>query len=148
MNYTEFRELLGSYLEESLDEEKRRVFRRHLRECAPCRERAMSEDPTLLFAAATETPASEVDVEGCAVAVVAQIRQQRLARSLSRRRRPWLAAAAAIVIMIVIFIQFPQTAAQEKKKQPKFALRPEVPQFLSFNSPRECPAAAQRASFL
>ena len=100
MNCTEFRELLGSYLEESLDEEKRRAFRRHLRECAPCRERAMSEDPTLLFAVAAETPASEADVEGCAVAVVAQIRQQRLARSLSKRRRPWLAAAAAIVIMI------------------------------------------------
>jgi predicted anti-sigma-YlaC factor YlaD len=100
MNCTEFRELLGSYLEESLDEERRRVFRRHLRECAPCRERAMSEDPTLLFAAATETPVSEADVEGCAVAVVAQIRQQRLARSVSRRRRPWLAVAAAVVIMI------------------------------------------------
>lgn len=100
MNCTEFRELLGSYLEESLEEERRRVFRRHLRECASCRKRALSEDPTLLFSAAPEMPVSEADVEGCAAAVTAQIRQQRLARSLSRRRHPWLAAAAAAVIMV------------------------------------------------
>ena len=100
MNCMEFRELLGSYLEESLEEERRRMFRRHLRECASCRERAVSEDPTLLFAAAPETPVSEADIEACAAAVTAQIKQQRLARSLSRRRRPWLAAAAAAVIMI------------------------------------------------
>ena len=100
MDCQEFHELLASYLEESLEEERRRVFRRHLRECPSCRERALSEDPTLLFAAAPETPVSEADVEGCAAAVTAQIRQQRLVRSLSRRRRPWLAAAAAAVIMI------------------------------------------------
>ena len=100
MDCQEFHELLGSYLEELLEEERRRVFRRHLRECASCRERALSEDPTLLFATAPEMPVSEADVEGCAAAVTAQIRQQRLARSLSRRRRPWLAVAAAAVIMI------------------------------------------------
>jgi predicted anti-sigma-YlaC factor YlaD len=100
MNCMEFRELLGSYLEESLEEERRRMFRRHLRECASCRERAVSEDPTLLFAAAPEPPASEADIEACAAAVTAQIKQQRLARSLSRRRRPWLAAAATAVIVI------------------------------------------------
>jgi len=100
MNCLEFRELLDSYLEESLEEERRRMFRRHLRECASCRERAVSEDPTLLFAAAPETPVSEADIEACAAAVTAQIKQQRLARSLSRRRRPWLAAAAAVMIMI------------------------------------------------
>jgi predicted anti-sigma-YlaC factor YlaD len=97
MDCQKFHELLGSYLEESLEEERRRVFRRHLRECPSCRERALSEDPTLLFAAAPEMPVSEADIEG---AVTAQIRQQRLARSLSRRRRSWLAAAATAVIMI------------------------------------------------
>lgn len=100
MNCLEFRELLDAYLEESLEEERRRMFRRHLRECASCRERAVSEDPTLLFAAAPETLVSEADIEACAAAVTAQIKQQRLARSLSRRRRPWLAAAAAAVILI------------------------------------------------
>jgi stage V sporulation protein SpoVS len=95
MNCTEFRELLGSYLEESLTEERRRMFRRHLCECASCRERALSEDPTLLFATAPETPVSQAEIEGCAAAVTAQIRQQRLARSLSRHRRPWLAVVPA-----------------------------------------------------
>ena len=95
-----FRELLDSYLEESLDEDRRRSIRSHLRECASCRERALSDDPSLLFAAAPETPASQADVEACAAAVTARIRQQRLARRLHRRRRPWLAAAAAVVIMI------------------------------------------------
>jgi len=100
MNCTEFRELLGSYLEESLTEERRRMFRRHLCECTSCRERAVSEDPTLLFSAAPETPVSQAEIEGCAAAVTAQIRQQRLARGLSRRRHPWLAVAAAVMIMI------------------------------------------------
>ena len=100
MNCLEFRELLDAYLEESLEEERRRMFRRHLRECASCREQAVSDDPTLLFSAAPETPVSEADIEACAAAVTTQIKQRRLARSLSRRRRPWLAAAAAAVIMI------------------------------------------------
>ena len=100
MDCNVFRELLSSYLDESLEEDRRESFRRHLRECAPCRERALSEDPSLLFAAAPEPIASQQNVETCAVAVTARIRQQRLARRLQRGRRPWRAAAAAIVIMI------------------------------------------------
>ncbi len=100
MDCNVFQELLSSYLDESLEEDGRGSFRRHLRECASCRELALSEDPSLLFAAAPEQIASQQDVEACAVAVTARIRQQRLARRLQKGRRPWLAAAAAIVIMI------------------------------------------------
>ena len=95
-----FQELLSSYLDESLEEDRRQSFQRHLRDCASCRESALSEDPSLLFAGAPESVISQADVEACAVAVTARIRQQRLAHRLQRRRRPWLAAAAAVVIMI------------------------------------------------
>ena len=100
MDCNVFRELLSSYLDESLEEDRRRSFQRHLRECASCRESALSEDPSLLFAWAPEPVISQQDVEACAAAVKARIRQQRLAHRLQRRRRSWLAAAAAVVIMI------------------------------------------------
>lgn len=94
----EFREMLEPYLEERLDEELRPEFRRHLRECPECRRRAVAEDPSLLFALAGTKEADPIRVEACAQAVTAQIRQQRLARRISARRRPWLAAAAAVAI--------------------------------------------------
>ena len=100
MDCNVFRELLSPYLDESLEEDRRRSFQRHLRECASCRESALSEDPSLLFAWSPEPVISQQDVEACAAAVKARIRQQRLAHRLQRRRRPWLAAAAAVVIMI------------------------------------------------
>jgi predicted anti-sigma-YlaC factor YlaD len=100
MDCNVFRELLNSYLDESLEEDRRQSFQRHLRECASCRESALLEDPSLLFASAPEPVISQADVDACAVAVTARIRQQRLAHRLHRRRRPWLAAAAAIAIMI------------------------------------------------
>ena len=100
MDCNVFQELLSSYLDESLEEDRRQSFQRHLCDCASCRESALSEDPSLLFAGAPESVISQTDVEACAVAVTARIRQQRLAHRLQRRRRPWLAAAAAVVIMI------------------------------------------------
>jgi predicted anti-sigma-YlaC factor YlaD len=100
MDCNVFQELLSSYLDESLEEDRRQSFQRHLCDCASCRESALSEDPSLLFAGAPESVISQADVEACAVAVTARIRQQRLAHRLRRRRRPWLAAAAAVVIMI------------------------------------------------
>jgi predicted anti-sigma-YlaC factor YlaD len=100
MDCNAFRELLNSYLDETLEEDRRQSFQRHLRECASCRESALLEDPSLLFASAPEPVISQADVDACAVAVTARIRQQRLAHRLHRRRRPWLAAAAAIAIMI------------------------------------------------
>ena len=95
-----FREMLDSYLEELMDEEQRRSFRDHLRECSLCRDWALSRDPSMLFAVADAAPANPARVEACAVAVTAQIRQQRLSSRLRHRRRPWLAAAAAVVVAI------------------------------------------------
>jgi anti-sigma factor RsiW len=94
----DFREMLGPYLEEKLEEERRPEFRRHLRECPECRRWAVAEDPSLLFALAGMKEADPIRVEACAQAVTAQIRQQRLARRMGARRRPWLAAAAAVAV--------------------------------------------------
>jgi predicted anti-sigma-YlaC factor YlaD len=95
-----FREQLNSYVEESMDEDRRHSFRRHLRECGGCRKWALASDPSLIFAIDDEMPDDAKAVENCAGAVAAQIRQQRLSRRLRGRRRPWLAAAAAMVMVV------------------------------------------------
>lgn len=100
MECTEFRRELDAYLEEGLEEDRRLLFRRHLRECASCGDWARSVEPSLLFAVADTEPVDLARVEACAAAVTAQIRQQRLAGRLEARRRPWLAAAAAAVLVL------------------------------------------------
>ena len=101
MDCTEFHQLLDSYLEETLDEARRPLFRSHLRECSSCSEWARSEEPGLLFAMAESKPVDLARVEACAVAVTGQIRQQRLAGRLQRNRKPWLAAVAAVAVAVV-----------------------------------------------
>jgi len=61
----------------------------------------VGRDPSLLFVAAMPAEPDPVRVEGCAEAVLAQLRQQRLSRRLAPRRRRWLAAAAAVVVAVV-----------------------------------------------
>jgi len=92
--------MLGPYLDESLEEEPRLKFRHHLRECASCRQWAVASEPSLFFALAGQGKADPARVEACAEAVTARIRQARLARRMTGRRRPWLAAAAALVVMV------------------------------------------------
>ena len=101
MECTEFRELFDTYVAEALDETRRPLFRRHLSECSSCGEWARSQEPSLLFAMAESRPVDLARVEACAVAVTAQIRQQRLAGRLQRTRRPWLAAVAAVAVAVV-----------------------------------------------
>jgi anti-sigma factor RsiW len=98
MNCEIFREMIGSYVDETLDEDQRKWFRRHLRECAPCREIALEHEPTLMFTAARAQPVAPESTDACAAAVRARIRQDRLQRRLNRRR-PWMAAAAAVVVL-------------------------------------------------
>jgi len=100
MNCEIFLEMIGSYVNESLDEDDRRWFRSHLRECATCRESALREEPSLLFAMAPAVPAGPDEIAACTTAVIGRIRQDRLQRRLHRRRRPWLAAAAAAIMAV------------------------------------------------
>jgi anti-sigma factor RsiW len=99
MNCEIFREIVGSYVDETLDEDQRKWFRHHLRECARCREVALEQEPTLMFATARDQRAAPEKTEACAAAVQARIRQDRLLRRL-QRRRPWMAAAAAAVVVL------------------------------------------------
>jgi predicted anti-sigma-YlaC factor YlaD len=101
MDCSEFRVLLDAYLEDTLEKDSRLVVRSHLSDCASCGEWARSVEPSLLFAMAESGPVDLARIEACAVAVTGQIRQQRLARRLQRRRRPWLAAAAAAAVALV-----------------------------------------------
>ena len=100
MNCEIFREMIGSYVDETLEEGRRLWFRTHLRECPTCRESALREEPSLLFAMAPVAQAEPEAIEACATAVLGRIRQDRLERRLQRRRRPWLAAAAAAIMVI------------------------------------------------
>jgi hypothetical protein len=99
MECNEFRRLLDAYLGDSLDEDRRTEFRRHLVECKSCGGWARGEDPSLIFAAAGAGTVDMARVEACVTSVTSQIRQQRLAGRLRARRRPWLAAAAAALLV-------------------------------------------------
>ncbi len=100
MNCEIFREMIGSYVDETLDEDRRGWFRSHLRECVACRNRALREEPSLFFTAAQDPPTDTEAVEACVSSITARIRHDRLERRLSRNRRPWLAAAAAAIIVV------------------------------------------------
>jgi anti-sigma factor RsiW len=100
MNCGIFRELIGSYVDETLEEDRRLWFRTHLRECPTCRESALREEPSLFFAMAPAVPGEPDAIEACVTAVTGRIRQDRLERRLHRRHRPWLAAAAAAIILV------------------------------------------------
>ncbi len=101
MDCTEFRHQLDAYLEETMEEDGRPDFRRHLCECSSCETWARSVEPCLLFVTAQPLPDDLARIEACAAAVTGQIRQQRLAGRLRGHRRPWLAAAAACVLALV-----------------------------------------------
>jgi anti-sigma factor RsiW len=102
MQCSEFRNTLEHYLDDVLDENRRESFRRHLRACPECRSWAIGVEPTIVFAA-VETPAPNPDrIAACTASVMAQIRQQRLARELRPRGKWWLAAAAAAVLAVVV----------------------------------------------
>lgn len=100
MECSSFRRQLPPYLEESLDDATRARVRDHLATCADCRSWAVAEDPTLLLVASQPAETSPVEVDNCARAVMAQVRQRRLERRLGGRRRPWLAAAAVAVMAV------------------------------------------------
>jgi len=96
----EFREELDQYLADTLEPTERETFRGHLRSCTSCRDWAVLSEPTLAFSALEPRSPDSMRVEECAHNVLAQIRQDRIARRLRWRRRPWLAAAAAVVVAI------------------------------------------------
>ena len=100
MNCGIFSEMIESYVDETLEEDRRLWFRAHLRECPTCRESALRKEPSLLFAMAPPAPSEPEAIEACATAVIGRIRQDRLERRLHRRHRPWLAAAAAAIILV------------------------------------------------
>jgi anti-sigma factor RsiW len=100
MNCEIFRELIGSYVDETLEEERRAWFRSHMQDCSACRVSALRQDPSLLFDTAQDPPDDLWAIETCVSSVTSRIRQERLEHRLAQRRPPWLAAAAAAVIVI------------------------------------------------
>jgi predicted anti-sigma-YlaC factor YlaD len=100
MQCNEFRDALEGYLADTLTADDRMAFREHLGSCEPCRNLAVAEEPTLMFAAMPERSSAPEEVDRCVAAVSAMIRQERLQSRLRSPRRGWLAAAAALVLVI------------------------------------------------
>ena len=101
MSCETYRDLLPAYLDDSLDEVRRAGFRAHLRSCDRCREFALAEDPTLIFALARQVEPEPAQIESCVAAVMSGIRRDRLERRLRPSRRPWLVAAAAVLVTVI-----------------------------------------------
>ena len=118
MNCEIFGETIGSYVDETLDEDRRKWFRHNLRECASCRESALKVEPSLIFATTTAKPAPPEAIEACTAAVTARIRQDRFERRLHHRRRPWMAAAAAVLMVISGGIAWRTIVGDEGNGQP------------------------------
>lgn len=95
-----FRRQLEPYLAETLEGDVRVAWRAHLGQCPECREWALGEEPTLLFAALPGPEPESARVAACATAVTALIRHQQLERRLRKDRKLYLAAAAAVLILL------------------------------------------------
>lgn len=121
MQCSEFRDALEQYLDDGLDESTRESFRRHLRACPECRTWAIGLEPTLVFAAVEPPAADSRRVAECTASVMAQIRQERLARGLRPRRTRWLAAAAGLMIAIVAGVGW-RLAQDERSASPTTAV--------------------------
>jgi predicted anti-sigma-YlaC factor YlaD len=118
MNCEIFREMVGSYVDETLEEDRRQWFRHHLRECASCRESALKQEPSLIFATTTAKPAAAESVDACVAAITARIRQDRFEHRLHNRRRPWMAAAAAAVMVVSGGLVWRTIIGDEKNVKP------------------------------
>ncbi len=101
MNCDLFEELIEAYLADTLDEPQRGAFREHLGSCGYCREQALRVDPSLMLSALRPRAEDHQKIEAVTQAVMGQIRQQRIDRSIRGRRRQWLAAAAMVVVSLM-----------------------------------------------
>jgi len=104
----------GDYLRDALPAPQRRILRDHLAACAECRDLAVAQDPTMLFARALpqeELPAGEKQQFLSAVRTgVAFAQTERRIRRTSRRR--FAGAAAAAVAFGALILMVPGGAAR------------------------------------
>ena len=100
MNCDEFLRLLPLYLDEKLEGDRRADWRRHLRECRSCRNRALAEEAGLFPVLGTPPDIDVAGVEHCVLSLGAMIRQERLRKRMRPARKWWYAAAAAVLLLI------------------------------------------------
>ena len=98
----------GDYLRDALPAPQRRILRDHLAACAECRDLAVAQDPTMLFARPfpqEELPADEKERILSAVRTgVAFAETERRIRRTSRRRFAGAAAAAAAFGALLVMV--------------------------------------------
>lgn len=100
MNCRDLSRLLPLYLDDELDESRRKELRAHLGSCEICRARAMEEDPAMFFLSSSQKPVDSEGVERCLRDLGAMIRQERLRKRIRRPQRWWYAAAAAMLLVL------------------------------------------------
>lgn len=101
-------DLLDAYLADELDGHRRDALRAHLRSCSACLAAATRYDASLLFAAALPSEPDASRLDEVTRSVLGQIRQQRLASRIERRRPRWLAAAAVAVLSVTAVLSWRQ----------------------------------------
>ena len=101
------REGIADYLGDRLPAPQRRILREHLAACGECRETAVAQDASLVFArpmAAEEVaPAEAAAILASVKTAVAYVETERRIRASrpSRRRAAGAAAAAAVVLLVL-----------------------------------------------
>ncbi len=100
MNCNRFLTLIDAYLDDRLDGADRDAWRHHLATCPSCRERALAEEPALLFTTLPKREPSPAAIIACTNGVRSLIHRDSLVHRLHVRGRRWLAAAATAIILL------------------------------------------------
>jgi anti-sigma factor RsiW len=128
MRCDDVNELFDAYLADELDGHRRDAMRAHLRSCSACRAAATRHDASLLFAAADPVEPDVARLDEITRSVLGEIRRERLASRIERRRSPWLAVAAVAVLSVAGAISWRQLTSPGPGDTAQSAVRPAVQQ--------------------
>ena len=101
MHCDQFLARIDSYIADDMNDAERADFRSHMGACRKCREVAFIKDPTLLFAAIPRREPDSAQIDACAQAVTALIRQDRLEQRMRSGVPRWMMAAAAVLVLAI-----------------------------------------------
>jgi anti-sigma factor RsiW len=120
----------GDYLRDTLPAPQRRILREHLAACVACRDLAVAQDSTFLFARPMDEEVSAPEAQRILAAVktgVSFLETERRIGHASRRRLAGGAAAAAAVAMLLLAVpggRRPEAAVARNAEAPSSPMQP------------------------